>query len=494
MTTNEFTAKKAEQSPRLPPHSVEIEAQVLGCLITSPGLAPQIERLGITRLSFYDLRHQRIFNAIHALVKDGKAPDTLTLVERLKAEGMLEDVGGFSYIIGMDGSALMFEQYVAELHELRARRELLKQTACLESRAHDLLEPLATLQSDLQQAIALTNNRKGLPEIKDACAFLKAEQPAPREVVYGLLHQGSKLVLGGGSKTFKTWTLTDLALSVACGEPWLSFKTGKGKVLYLNFELAEHEFHKRMRAIAQSKNITLKPGDVDLWNLRGQAASYDVLFPKILERIKTSSYALIILDPIYKCYGGTDENSAGQVAMLLNAIEHLAVSTGAAVAFGAHYAKGNAAGKEAIDRISGSGVFARDPDSILSFTRHEAEDAFTVEATLRNFKPIEAFVVRWIYPLMRRDENLNTGRLKQKPGRKKRFTVEKIIGCLKGQKLSTKTWCMIASSEIGISKTQFYAVLEEARQHPNLKQTLEGQWFYEESENQSDNSENAFPE
>jgi len=37
------------------------------------------------------------------------------------------------------------------------------------------------------------------------------------------------------------------------------------------------------------------------------------------------------------------------------------VKTGAAVGFGAHYSKGNQAGKEAIDRVSGSGVFARDP-------------------------------------------------------------------------------------------------------------------------------------
>ena len=58
---------------------------------------------------------------------------------------------------------------------------------------------------------------------------------------------------------------------------------------------------------------------------------------------------------------------------MLNEIEALAVETGAAVAFGAHYSKGNQAGKEVIDRIGGSGVFARDPDSILNFTRHEEE-------------------------------------------------------------------------------------------------------------------------
>ena len=34
------------------------------------------------------------------------------------------------------------------------------------------------------------------------------------------------------------------------------------------------------------------------------------------------------------------------------------------------------------------------------------KDAFTVETTLRNFKPVDPFVVRWQFPLLRRDESL----------------------------------------------------------------------------------------
>src|ERR1051325_5990145 len=45
----------------------------------------------------------------------------------------------------------------------------------------------------------------------------------------------------------------------------------------------------------------------------------------------------------------------------------------AAVALAGHFTKGNASAKEAIDRISGSGVFARDPDKEKSAvkTYHE---------------------------------------------------------------------------------------------------------------------------
>jgi hypothetical protein len=484
---------------KLPPHDEEIEAAALGCLLLQPeDFARATSNLGLNRRSFYTLRHQNIFDAMLRICAEGKVPDLVTISSELKRDNKLDDVGGLLYIGTLPDktpSAVMLDQYVEQLNHFRVRRDLILQASSVLSRAQDLNEPLDTLQDDLQRAIALSNqNSNALPEIEDAAAFVQRKIDAPRELVWGLLHQGAKMVVGAGSKGCKTWTMIDLAISVALGEPWLSIKTSRGKVLYLNFELQEFDMQKRLNAVAKAKNAKFEPGQIDVWNLRGRVRTYNVLFPKILERIKTCDYSMIVIDPIYKSYGDTDENSAAAVAMLMNAIEDLAVQTGAAVAFAAHFAKGNAAGKESIDRISGSGVFARDPDCILSFTRHETDHAFTVEATLRSFKPMEPFVVRWDYPLMRRDRALDPSRLKQKPGPRKRFTVEKIIRCLGGQKLSAKSWCILASSELGISKTQFYAVLEEARSHPNLKQTPEGQWYYEEPEVQSGYSENAFPE
>jgi len=323
-----------------------------------------------------------------------------------------------------------------------------------------------------------------LPPIVDAAWWLTEPIDLPTELVYGLFHRGGKLVLGGGSKTFKTWTLLDLAVSVAAGEPWLSCKTSKGKVLYLNFEIQPGFFQRRIQAIADAKYITLAPHSLEVWNLRGWATSYVDLLPRIRERIKDANYSLIVLDPIYKLYGDTDENSAGAVAQLMNALEMVTVDSGASVAFGAHYAKGNASAKEAIDRISGSGVFARDPDTILNFTRHEENEAFSVEATLRNHKPIEPFVVRWQYPLMRRDQGLDPAKLKQAGGRPKLYTVDKLLSVLNGQKLESHNWCKLASLETGISRPRFYALLDEAKRNPKLKQTPAGQWFLDGAPNQ----------
>jgi hypothetical protein len=250
---------------------------------------------------------------------------------------------------------------------------------------------------------------------------MAVQKPEPPQLIAGVLHQGSKMILGGASKSRKSWTLIEMMLAVSTGMPWWGFATQRGRVLYINFELPDFAFQHRLQAIARQKGITDFAG-IDLWNLRGFATDFSVLIPKILSRVKDERYALIVLDPIYKGLGKRDENKAGDIASLCNEIEQLAVQSGAAVVFGAHYSKGNQAGKDAIDRIGGSGVFARDPDVILTMTPHEEKDAYVIDLTLRALPQLEAFVVRWSGALFTRDPHADASRVKTvaKPGSKKK--------------------------------------------------------------------------
>ena len=265
------------------------------------------------------------------------------------------------------------------------------------------------------------HSHDGLPKIITGTEFMAVQKPEPPQLIAGVLHQGSKMILGGASKSRKSWALIDMMLSVSAGAPWWGLPTQRGRVLYINFELPDFAFQHRLEAIARQKGIADFSG-IDLWNLRGFATDFSVLIPKILSRVKDERYALIVLDPIYKGLGKRDENKAGDIASLCNEIEQLAVQSGAAVVFGAHYSKGNQAGKEAIDRIGGSGVFARDPDVILTMTPHEEKDAYVIDLTLRALPQLNAFVVRWSGALFTRDASADASRVKTvvKPGSKKK--------------------------------------------------------------------------
>jgi hypothetical protein len=233
-------------------------------------------------------------------------------------------------------------------------------------------------------------------------------------LIEGILHRGTKMVLGGGSKSYKTWTLLNLAASVASGTPWFGHDTVDTglDVIYLNFEVPHLFFLDRSQRVCNAMGLDGIPSNLKVWSLRGQTNDLSLVLDAMKERM-TNGCALLVIDPIYKALGGRNENSAGDIGQLMNEVEAIVEQTGAAVAFGAHYSKGNQADKDPLDRISGSGVFARDPDTIMGLTAHEEDNCYSVNTVLRNFPNIEPYVIEWEFPLFKRKDELDARRLKR---------------------------------------------------------------------------------
>lgn len=290
--------------------------------------------------------------------------------------------------------------------------------------------------SDLEQiapSVDLGVVAKSLPDIIRYKDIRTTEIPRPDVLVEGLLHRGCKLILGGTSKSNKSWSLLDLAMSVATGQPWWGLETRRTAVMYLNFELQPAFLKERVLCIAGAR-----PGfdqdslDTNLlvWNLRGHNADVTLLRPQLEAQLAANPVGLIILDPAYKLLGDRDENANGEIADLMNQFEALASSTGAAIAIAHHFAKGDSTAKNAIDRMSGAGAWARDPDAIMILTPHEEDDHFTCNSILRNFARMEDFVLRWEWPLMIRADGLNPDALRRPQAKNKICTDRDFIDTL----------------------------------------------------------------
>jgi hypothetical protein len=316
-----------------------------------------------------------------------------------------------------------------------------------------------------------------LPPWVWATDFLKEQISTPDELVKGILHRGSKMVLGGASKSCKTWTLLDLGISVSAGTDWLGFPTIKSKVLYLNLEIQKEFMQGRIDKVMRAKGLD-EPAGLAVWNLRGKADDICKMSPEIVDAAKDEGFALIIIDPIYKVMGDRVENSAEGIASLVNELERIAVQSDAAIVFGAHFSKGNQASKDAMDRIGGSGVYARDPDAILTFTAHEEEGAFSVDATLRNFAPVAPFVVQWAFPLMRRADDMDATKLKKaKTGRESTYSMSDLVDVLGDKDLSTGDLLKLAMKEIGMSTGTFHNLRRSAEKSKLIsKSKITGLW------------------
>ncbi len=76
-----------------------------------------------------------------------------------------------------------------------------------------------------------------LPEIMNLRQLVEAAPAPPPQIIEAVLHLGCKMILGGTSKSNKSWCLLDLAISVASGEKWWGHPCAKMPVVYINFEM-----------------------------------------------------------------------------------------------------------------------------------------------------------------------------------------------------------------------------------------------------------------
>ena len=271
-----------------------------------------------------------------------------------------------------------------------------------------------------EEWIASVNDDLPEPEELDALWDNMPDLAPP--LIEGILREGHKMLIAGPSKAGKSFALIQLCISIAEGKPWFGFDCTQGKVLYVNLELDRasclHRFKDVYEALEQQPtNI----GNISIWNLRGKSLPMDQLAPKLIRRAQKRNYKAIIIDPIYKVITG-DENSADQMANFCNQFDKVCTELKCAVIYCHHHSKGSQTGKRSMDRASGSGVFARDPDALLDLLELELENmnedklqeapidtsqctAWRMEGTLREypkFKPVDLW---FEYPIHKVDTN-----------------------------------------------------------------------------------------
>lgn len=247
---------------------------------------------------------------------------------------------------------------------LRAgQKQALLETNVGKSCWEDWCDWVEACTDDLPDTECLADDWDDLPPLADA-------------LISGVLRKGHKMLLAGPSKAGKSFALIELCIAIAEGKTWLGrFSCAQGRVLYINLELDRPSCLHRFKDVYTA--LGLAPDNlrnIDIWNLRGASVPMDKLAPKLIHRAGKKGYTAVILDPIYKVITG-DENSADQMAKFCNQFDVVCRALDCAVIYCHHHSKGAQGGKRSMDRASGSGVFARDPDAMLDMTELTITDA-----------------------------------------------------------------------------------------------------------------------
>lgn len=233
------------------------------------------------------------------------------------------------------------------------------------------------------------------------------------ELIEGILRQGHKMLLVGPSKSGKSFSLIELCIAIAEGTKWMGRQCKQGDVLYVNFELDRASCLHRFKDVYQTLGLTPNNANrIFVWNLRGKTPALDQLVPKLIRRAEKKKYIAVVVDPIYKVITG-DENSASEMAKFCNQFDKIADALGASVIYAHHHSKGAQGGKKSMDRASGSGVFARDPDALLDMIEldmnKEVKEHFINEARVEAMHTVlDKYVPKWrtyIYQTKKTDDH-----------------------------------------------------------------------------------------
>ncbi len=152
---------------RLPPFSAEAEQGVLGCIMLDPveSMGRCLEKLQGGSASFYDKRHQVIFDVMQAMDASNLPIDVITLQQRLSDASQLEAAGGLSYLASLPDavpSAANLAHYLDIISEKYTHRRVIDVCSKAIARVYDRPDEAGSLLDDVERDILAIGDQRDM--------------------------------------------------------------------------------------------------------------------------------------------------------------------------------------------------------------------------------------------------------------------------------------------------------------------------------------------
>jgi len=157
---------------RVPPQNTEAEQALLGSLLLDQDAIDQIVGL-VKSKDFYQDAHKVIYETILDLHQGGQAVDLVTLTDALRSRGLLERVGGVSYLAVLSSvvpTAANAEYYAKIVAEKAILRQLIATATQIAQKGYEGVEDVAHLLDEAERMVMQVSSerrREGFVPIKD---------------------------------------------------------------------------------------------------------------------------------------------------------------------------------------------------------------------------------------------------------------------------------------------------------------------------------------
>ena len=140
---------------RTPPQSIEAELSVLGAMMLKPEAVSQALEM-LHAEDFYRQAHRAVFSVMHDLARTGEPVDIVTVTEALKKGGLLEQVGGISFLSNLTNavpSIANLHYYAKIVREKATLRALIDASTEIASAAYEASDDIAEQLDDAERKI-----------------------------------------------------------------------------------------------------------------------------------------------------------------------------------------------------------------------------------------------------------------------------------------------------------------------------------------------------
>lgn len=245
---------------KIPPSDLDYETAVLGALILEPEAYLSVSDI-LTPIDFYKESHVHIFDTIVSLFAENQPIDMMTIVDRLRRNGKLEEIGGAYYITTLTAkvaSAAHLQKHALVLAELSIRRKLIQEASNILQSAYDVTNDIDTVVDStitiIDRVVLDKSKNSKVVTIAEACVQfidqLSEHQKFDNKTVGQISTTieslkkivpyylgGNLIVIAGRPAMGKT--------SFVLNEIWNSVKNGQ-KFLFFSLEMSARELAGRL--------------------------------------------------------------------------------------------------------------------------------------------------------------------------------------------------------------------------------------------------------
>jgi len=147
---------------KLAPQNLEAEMAVLGSMLIDDNAA-SVAVESLDRNSFYKDIHKKVFEALVDLYGSNKAIDLITLTDELKKKGVLEEIGGASFLTELANSvptAANINHYVSIVKEKYILRTLINNATRIVSLCYESEGNISEVVDNAEQLIFEISDRR----------------------------------------------------------------------------------------------------------------------------------------------------------------------------------------------------------------------------------------------------------------------------------------------------------------------------------------------